>query len=259
MSGLLDIDLFTLFVIIWGILGIVSAVPLFFTGAMPISGRNRNRPFAKLGTINKKTGWIVMELPILIAVIGFYLAGSQGLNLSALMVAAFVIHYSNRALIYPHRIKADGKTMPVIMVLSTMAFYTVNGFMIGHYFGSIRVYPPGWLFDSRFIIGAAMFVTGFLINLHSDNILIHLRKPGETGYKIPEGGLFRFVSCPHYFGEVIEWIGFALMTWSLPGLVYAIWVILPLLAQGISAHRWYLKKFGDQYPKKRKAIIPGVL
>lgn len=70
-----------------------------------------------------------------------------------------------------------------------------------------------WTKDPRFCIGWVVLVVGFLINVSSDNILIHLRQPGETGYKIPRGGLFRYVSCPHYLGEIIEWTGFALLSW----------------------------------------------
>ena len=81
----------------------------------------------------------------------------------------------------------------------------------------------------------------------------------KTGYKIPQGGLFKYISSPHYFGEIIEWIGFAIMSWSIPGIVYAIWVVLPLFAQSLSAHKWYLKKFGNEYPQQRKAIIPGII
>ncbi len=91
------------------------------------------------------------------------------------------------------------------------------------------------------------------------DFLINLRQPGETGYKIPRGGMYRYVSCPNYMGETIEWIGFAIMSWSLVGAVFAIWVALPLLAQAINAHRWYRDKFGDEYPVDRKAIIPYLL
>jgi steroid 5-alpha reductase family enzyme len=115
-----------------------------------------------------------------------------------------------------------------------------------------------WLSDPRFIFGLALFFFGFVVNIQSDNILINLRKPGETGYKIPYGGFYRYVSCPNYFGEIMEWVGFAIMTWCIPGLIYMLWVALPLFAQAIEAHRWYNDKFGDEYPKNRKAIFPGI-
>ncbi len=51
---------------------------------------------------------------------------------------------------------------------------------------------------------------GYAINHHADSVLLSLRKPGETGYKIPYGGLYKYISCPNYFGEMVEWFGFAL-------------------------------------------------
>jgi len=96
------------------------------------------------------------------------------------------------------------------------------------------------------------------INVSSDNILIHLRKPGETGYVIPDKGFFRLVSCPNHFGEIIEWFGFALMTWSSPGLAFAVWTLVNLLPRALHHHKWYQSKFPD-YPPDRKAVLPYLL
>ena len=257
--GTLDLHTYTQWMYIWGAIGLASTLIIHFGKLLPISNKVDSGSLSFLGMINKRTGWIVMEIPVLASVIYFFLMGDNPLNVSAVFVLAFVIHYTNRALIYPFRIKVDGKKMPVSMVLSSMSFYIINGYLIGYYFGSLREYPIEWLYDPRFLFGAALFVAGLVINIQSDNILINLRKPGETAYKIPHGGLFKHISCPNYFGEIIEWIGFAIMSWSLPGVVYAIWVALPLFIQGLNAHRWYLGKFKDEYPANRKAVIPGLI
>ena len=55
----------------------------------------------------------------------------------------------------------------------------------------------------------------------SDAILMSLRKPGETGYRIPHGGFYRWISSPNYFGEIVEWVGFALAAWTVPAWVFA--------------------------------------
>ena len=185
--------------------------------------------------------------------------GNNPINASVVILGLFIIHYINRALIYPYRIKIKGKKMHVSMMLSSMIFYVVNGYLVAYYFGSLREYEVGWLISPQFIIGTLLFLVGFAINISSDNILINLRKPGETGYKIPQGGFFKYVSCPNYFGEIIEWIGFAILSWSSIGTVYAIWVGVPLFAQAIQAHNWYKKEFADTYPSKRKAVFPGII
>lgn len=254
----LDVEHLYTFLYYWGALSVVSALLIVVTKQLPMSSRIDNDKISFLGTIDKKLGWTLMEIPILIVVIYFFVKGQQPLNVSVVMVALFVMHYFNRAIIFPQRIKVSGKTMPILAMLSSMAFYIVNGYIIGHYFGALKAYPVEWLYDPRFIIGFTMFITGFIINIQSDNILINLRGPGESGYKIPYGGCFKFVSCPNYMGEMIEWTGFAIMTWCLPGTVYAIWVVLPLFAQAVGAHQWYKDKFKDEYPKNRKAIIPFI-
>ncbi|HDP80029.1 MAG TPA: DUF1295 domain-containing protein, partial [Spirochaetes bacterium] len=92
-------------------------------------------------------------------------------------------------------------------------------------------------------------------NMHADHVLKNLRSPGETGYRIPAGGLYRFVSCPNYFGEILEWTGWALATWSLPGLAFALFTMANLVPRARAHHRWYHETFPD-YPAERKRVIP---
>ena len=99
----------------------------------------------------------------------------------------------------------------------------INAYVNARWVSEIGRYDPEWLGDPRFLAGVLVFVVGFAINNHSDNILLGLRKPGETGYSIPRGGVFRYVSCPNYFGELLEWAGWALATWSLAGLAFFVY------------------------------------
>lgn len=97
-----------------------------------------------------------------------------------------------------------------------------------------------------------MFVAGFVIHAHSDTLLRHLQR-GE--YVVPGGGMFRFVSSPNYFGEMVEWTGWAVATWSVAGLAFAVFTIANLLPRAVSDHRWYQKTFSE-YPADRKILIP---
>ena len=107
-------------------------------------------------------------------------------------------------------------------------------------------------------MGVGVFVLGFVINTHADTVLIKLRKPGETGYKMPRGGLYERVTCPNYLGELIEWVGFAIASWSLPGLAFAVYTAANLVPRALANRRWYRERFPD-YPAHRKALIPYVL
>lgn len=145
--------------------------------------------------------------------------------------------------------------MPVFIVCSAIFFNLMNGGLNGLYLGKVADYHHSWFYDWRFILGASIFVMGFCINFWADEKLMNLRKPGETGYKIPTGGLFNYISSPNLFGEIIEWTGFALMAWNLPAFSFAIWTFANLIPRAAAHHRFYLEKFSD-YPVKRKRVIP---
>ena len=135
---------------------------------------------------------------------------------------------------------------------------SLNASLQAWWLAELGDYPASWLLDPRFIIGAVVFVIGMRINRQSDNILLALREPGSSEYRIPHGGMFRYVSAPNYLGEILEWIGWAIATWSLPGLAFALYTVANLLPRALTNHRWYQEKFPD-YPPERRALIPGVL
>ena len=139
-----------------------------------------------------------------------------------------------------------------------MIFNGFNGYIQGRYLFQLSpIYTNDWFLTPMFIAGTLIFMIGFIVNLNSDHILRNLRKPGEVGYKIPYNGLFRWVSCPNYLGELLEWIGWSILTWSFAGLFFFLWTVANLVPRAYSHHKWYIAKFPD-YPKNRKAIFPHV-
>jgi len=139
-------------------------------------------------------------------------------------------------------------------------FNIVNTYLQGRWLFSFAPdtrYTLAWLQDPRFIIGIIIFYSGYIINKVSDNTLRNLRSPGQKGYRIPGGGLFEYVSCPNYLGEIITWTGWALATWSFAGIFFVVWSVANLGPRAWSSHHWYKKTFPD-YPPKRKALIPYI-
>jgi hypothetical protein len=210
-------------------------------------------------TLSNRLGWMIMESPGLLILPTLFLLGPAAKTpLHWILFAGYLTHYVHRALIYPFRLRTQGKRMPVAIMGSAIFFNLVNTSLIGYSLGYQSSFPQDWLSHPLFWIGAALFVGGFLLNLDADTRLLRLRKPGETGYKIPQGGLFRWISCPNHFAEMVEWCGYALMSWNLAGLTFAIWTIANLLPRALDHHKWYKEKFAD-YPAERKAVIPGLL
>jgi len=82
--------------------------------------------------------------------------------------------------------------------------------------------------------------------------------PDEPRYKIPYGGGFKWVTCPQYFGEILSFTGFAIMVWNLGAVFVLAMTAGNLIPRALFTHKWFHKNF-DDYPKERKAVIPGIL
>lgn len=237
---------------VWIAIAAVIFVTLLFVTAP--YGRHTKSTWGPL--INNKVGWFFMEFFLLVVLFYFILTGENGQSIVNMIIIGIIsLHYLNRSIIFPLRIKTKGKKMPVSIMVMGLVFNLSNGFLFGYYLGNFKVYTLDWLTSPQFIIGSIIFIVGAVINKYADTLLINLRNPNESGYKIPQGWLFKYISCPNLFGEVIEWMGFAILTWSLPGLAFFVWTFANLVPRAISHHKWYLNHF-DNYPKKRKAIFP---
>ncbi len=240
------------FLIGWMAFAIIIFIVLMFITAP--YGRHSKTNWGPM--VGNRLGWVVMEMVVLLVLWYFIFKGkNEQTSANVLIISMFTFHYFNRSFIFPLRLKTTGKKMPLAIMFMGIVFNIVSGFTFGYYFGNLKVYENQWLTSPEFIIGTLIFVTGLIINWRSDALLIGLRKQDETGYKIPYGGLFKYVSCPNLLGETIEWGGFAILTWSLPGLAFFVWTFANLIPRAIAHHRWYKQHFSD-YPEGRKAVIP---
>ena len=257
----MDPTLFQTLLLFWIALAVlVLPLTLFVTAPFGRHFSNRYGP-----TIGNRLGWIIMESPAIwwfsiVFASGLFGGADSGPQVVAWILWSFwMFHYLNRGLIFPLRIRTSGKRIPLLIVAFAFFFQLINGYFnamaLGH-FGS--QYSEAWLRNPKFWIGAAVFVSGWLINTRTDELLMRLRRPSETGYSIPRGGFFEWVSCPNFLGEMILWTGWAIMCWNLAALSFAIWTVANLLPRALAHHRWYRANFKD-YPAKRKAVFPGLL
>lgn len=207
--------------------------------------------------IPARVAWVVMEFPAVVLFATVYFLGDHSWRAAPLVLfAAWQVHYVNRTFIYPLRMRPGGRGMALSVMALGMLFQTLNGYTNARWISHFGDYA-GSLETPRLWAGLAIFFAGWLINLRSDRILRQLRKPGEVGYAIPHGGLYRYVSCPNYLGEIIEWGGWALATASPPGVAFFAFTFANLAPRAWAHHRWYQAKFSD-YPKTRRALIPFV-
>lgn len=209
--------------------------------------------------INDKLGWVVMEIPTVIIYFIYYIIGDHNIGLmSQIFLLIWMLHYCQRTFIFPLLIRGK-RPMPITIIILGITFNGINTYLQARWlYHFSNPYTNEWIINPLFIIGMIIFFIGFVINLHSDHIIRNLRQPGETEFRIPYGGMFKYVSSPSYFGEITEWIGWAIMTWSIPGLIFAVWTFANLAPRARSTHKWYIKTFSD-YPSNRKALIPFII
>ena len=245
-------------IVCWIWIGVAILIfPILLKVTQPY-GRHSKNNFGPM--INNRLGWFLMEFPAL-AIFGYYLVFKADLLNVLILVPALLwgVHYIHRVLIFPLQLRTARKKIPALIVFLAFIFNIINGFLNGYWYVQFAPeFKSGVVIDLRLISGVIIFISGFVINKYHDSILIKLRPLKGDGYKIPYGGLFRYVSCPNFFGEIISWAGFALAAFNLPALTFLIWTLINLTTRALDHHRWYIKEF-PEYDKDRKALIPFLL
>ena len=212
-------------------------------------------------SINNKAAWVMMEAPVFIVML--YMWASNGASTalpSFLAFLLFELHYFQRSFIFPMLMKGKSR-MPIAIMLMGITFNVINGLLIGT---SLFVFPPSlfnegiaYLAHPTAILGIAIFFVGMAINLHSDHVIRHLRQPGDTRHYLPQKGFYRYVTSANYFGELVEWTGFALLCSTPAAWLFVVWTAANLIPRAAAIHRHYREEFGEAVGT-RKRVIPFV-
>lgn len=251
------------FLFIMALIGLIVFVSLYFVDA----GYGKMRTEKWGPAINNKVGWFLMEMPVFVVVLYLWLTSPYSVTRSVpywLFLLIFEFHYFQRSFIFPFLLKGNGK-MPIIIMLLSVMWNMVNGYAQGWWLFHLApeycpdLYTMAWLTDWRFIAGTAIFVIGWIINMHSDHVIRHLRKPGDTKHYLPKKGLYKYVTSANYLGEITEWFGFAILTWSFAGLLFWWFSCCNLVPRAHSIYLKYEQEFPDEFDRKKlKRIIPFI-
>lgn len=266
MDSLLNIDMHTYYLLMTAmfVLAIVVYVALFWfkAGYGYLSSSNWGPK------INNRTAWVLMECPAFIFMLLYTISfmgydSVRGNDRTVLLIMAgfYLVHYFQRSFIFPMLMRGKGK-MPLAIMAMGMVFNTLNSYFIAGWlfaYAPEEMYTKEWLTSPQFIIGALVFLTGMLINLDSDHVIRHLRKPGDNKHYIPRKGLYKYVTSANYFGELTEWVGYAILTWSPAGLLFAVWTFANLAPRAKALTAKYEEEFGDEYRDlHKKHLIPFI-
>ncbi|KAF7428743.1 hypothetical protein PC9H_007975 [Pleurotus ostreatus] len=223
------------------LLGAVAFFLLYFVNAW--FGRFAPEDPSSILYINGIRSWILMELVSPTCFIATILRATKfpsnnstvadSLNpRSKFMIALFLAHYLNRAIISPLRSPSRSKSHISVLICG-MFFNIMNGYLLATYLTSAEAQSyMDRLPSSLWYCGVVTWAVGFAGNVIHDEILMNIRrkakskakaketanKPKGEHYAIPYGLLFEYVTFPNYFCEWIEWLGFAMATSPFPTL-----------------------------------------
>ncbi|WFD07344.1 hypothetical protein MVES1_002707 [Malassezia vespertilionis] len=244
-------------------------------------------PFGKFGVqsrwnVNGNTAWMAMESVAPLAV-AWYSWPVQS-TYAAVLLGMFIVHYMNRALIQP-LLNPPRSPLHLVVVLSAIAFNSANGFLIGTWLRTLHVQHFTLARAVLAAMGFALFGAGMGGNIAHDTILMRLRTSPLAArdvtrrtaqYRIPYGGLFFWVSYPHYLCEWVEWIGYVVcgaaggncgvaQLLAMPPFLFVVLEIGAMLPRAVHGHAWYRREFGvashdtPGYPPNRRAVVPFLL
>ena len=214
--------------------------------------------------IPSKISWIVQECPCVFMTIFFLIYYHKNLNYrNILVIAPFFIHYVHRSFVFPFLIHSS-KNNPLEITLMAFVFCFFNSLMINRSIFCLIIDYELKSFWLNYFFGLAIFGIGMYINIHSDYSMIKQRnenKDANNKYIIPRGFMYELISCPNYFGELTEWLGFFILSNSFSGLVFFISTFANLFPRAIQYHQWYKTKFKEEFAtdknlSQRKSIVP---
>lgn len=139
------------------------------------------------------------------------------------------------------------------ILISIFYFAAAVSMIVVHYL-SLGLPDPS--IDLKYI-GLIMFVVGIFGNFYHHNLLSKLRKDKDKGYKIPNGGLFNLVICPHYLFEIMIFVGLSFISQTPLAFACTFGDSMYLIARSYETRKWYVNKFED-FPKSIKCVIPYV-
>ena len=254
----MNIDISTYHHVLWAMafMGLFVFVTLYFVDAG--YGKFRSKKWGYC--VNNKLGWVLMECPALIP-IAYTIVALAPSHLTILFMSLYALHYVYRSFIFPALLKGKSK-MPLAITAMGATFNFTNSTLLcasvvafpKESYTDICSYAGNW----NFWVGLVLFFTGMYTHMKADHTIRNLRKPGDTNHYLPKGGLFDYVTSANYFGELLEWTGFAIILNNPAAWLFVWWTAANLVPRAHSINKKYRAEFGNEQVGNRKRVIPFI-
>ncbi len=210
--------------------------------------------YSKFGTakgVPSRAGMVILYfLPVVLTVVLALPYLPTANTIQWIVFGALLLHFGKRTLESLLVHKYSGHIQPFTFVVIVFAYALMAGLI------SWLNAQPLPRMDVWFYLGVVSILVGEIGNFYHHKLLAGLRSK-DNGYKIPHGGWFEYATCPHYFFELLAWLGIFLVSRHLFTALVFIAMLGYLVARSIKTRQWYLKNMPG-YPAKRKYIIPFV-
>lgn len=246
-------------------MSILSCVSLANGGYMETKGKHMQySKFFNIVAASKKpkdqeiklpsrTGMLIAYTPSLLAALSSSAVFPYRDLRIVMLLSVLTIHFFKRVIevLFVHKYSGS---MALDAAIPIGLSYTISTMtMIYAQYLSQDFHEPA--IDLKYV-GIALFLIGIVGSFYHHNILSNLRKKGDREYRIPKGGLFDLVICPHYLFEIVEFVGVSCIAQTTYTFSFTLGTMLYLMGRSYATREWYRSKFGDKFHKDVKALIP---
>ncbi|XP_030542606.1 very-long-chain enoyl-CoA reductase [Rhodamnia argentea] len=238
-------------------MSVVSVAMLAYLGLLEARGVHLQYSKFSLAPnkkVQSRTGMLLLYSPAFLAGLASFLIFPDGGLRFLILRSAISLHFFKRILevLFIHKF-SGGMGVGSMVVISLIYFLSTATSIYSQHLSEGLPEPPVDLLYP----GIALFLIGIASNSYHHILLSKLRKEGEREYKIPKGGLFGWVICPHYLFEVIAFVGISFISQSVYSCSCSLAIFFYLLGRSYATRRWYTSKFED-FPEDVKALIPYI-
>ena len=190
--------------------------------------------------------------PIIYILLKLYWPNATLFDIESLL---YIAHYIHRGLVYPFFRSTSSKPWPLESFLYFLITNVCESILLARTQTFSGVNRPIYVK----ILLAILFIAAAVVAAIHDYKICALRTTGNTGYKIPSGLLFKWVSGPNYLFEIIQWAVYCFfLGGSLSTISFGLWLLVNISGRAEATHAWYTTFFKTKYPKDRTAYIPFV-
>lgn len=246
----------------WILVAFACCIPVFFlaeaTGWMSF-GYSKFAQRERRWSLPSRLGMFIIYFPAVFAypLIFTYMEGPSS-SWHTWCMALVVAHFAKRCLetLFLHKYSGVTNLGSTLLISS---LYTLVALLLGYFAATDMKLSllNSTVLKPLVVVGIVLWFVGTGINFYHHWLLARLRKPGETGYVLPTGGLFRWIACPHYFGEIVAWFGYAFLFHHIAAYIIAATMTAYLMGRSHNTVKWYRERL-EGVPSNWKRLFPFV-